>query len=325
MPKISIILPVFNGESYLAECIDSVLAQTLPDFELLVGDDGSSDNSHSILARNKDPRVKIFLNEKNTGLFANLNLLTARATAPLVQFLCQDDALEPGCLEFEVAGLEANPKVVMTICSVYQIDSQSRVTGAWGVDPAPYAFDTEEALQRLLYEGCLPGTLSNVCVRSKALRAAGPFDETFEVAGDYEMWVRVCRQGWLADLHTRLIRLRLHSGRLSTAPSSGVKFVRETRRIIAGLIPLLPPAIRSKARRYTWWRQNVFDSNYFVRCLMSGKFAQCRELIGIMGTRHLIPGLAAWLITVNNRLYKPKPAFYQENTVNDNNLTEPRL
>lgn len=312
MPKVSIILPVFNGESYVAECIDSVLSQTLADFELLVGDDGSSDTSRAILSRYGDSRVKIFLNQQNVGLFANLNLLTAQAKAPLVRFLCQDDALEPGCLEFELAYLERNPKVVMTICSVYQIDSQSRVTGAWGIDPAPDAFDTERALQRLLYEGCLPGTLSNVCVRSEALRAAGPFDETYEVAGDYEMWVRVCRQGWIADLHTRLIRLRLHGGRLSMAPFSGVKFVRETRRIIAGLIPLLPAAIRSEARRYTWWRQNVFDSNYFVRCVLSGKFAQCRELIGIMGARSLVPGLAAWLITVNNRLYQPKAVFYRE-------------
>ncbi len=312
MPQVSVILPVFNGALYLAECIDSVLAQTLADIELLVGDDGSSDASGSILAGYNDSRLRVFRNERNVGLFANLNLLTARASAPLLHFLCQDDALEPHCLEFEETFLKANPAVVMTVTSVYHIDNQSRVTGAWAIEPTPETFDTECVLQKLVYEGCLAGTLSNVCVRRDALNAAGPFDENYEVAGDYEMWVRLCRQGSVADLHTRLIRLRVHSGRLSAAPSSGVKFVRETRRILAELIPLLPPAIRPRARRYTRWRQNVFDSNFFVRSLLSGKFRQCGELIRIIGLRDLVPGLAAWLITVNNRLYKPKAVFYRE-------------
>lgn len=312
MPKVSVIVPVYNGEAFLAECIDSVLAQTLEDFELLLGDDASSDSSRAILGRYTDPRIRIFLHEQNAGLFANLNRLTPYASAPLVRFLCQDDTLEADCLASEATWLDAHPQVVMTICAARQIDVHGKVTGAWKIDPSPDTFTSTKALQRLFYEGCLPGSLSTVTVRRDALCDSGTFDETFVVAGDYEMWTRVCRQGWVTDLHIHLASQREHENRLSLAPMSGVLFVREVRRILDGLLPLLPRPIQAEARRYTWWSQNVFDTNYFVFCLRKGKFAQCRRLIEILGARHLIPGFAAWLLTVNNRLYRPKPTFYPE-------------
>lgn len=117
MPKVSVIVPVFNGEAFLRECIDSVLAQTMDDFELLLGDDCSSDSSRAMLTEYRDPRVRAFLNDRNMGLFANLNRLTAHATAPFVRFLCQDDALVPECLAVESEYLEANAKIALVICS----------------------------------------------------------------------------------------------------------------------------------------------------------------------------------------------------------------
>jgi len=312
MPKVSVIVPVFNGEAFLRECLDSVLAQTMDDFELLVGDDNSSDSSRAILAEYRDPRVRVFLNDRNVGLFANLNRLTAQATAPFVRFLCQDDALVPECLTFESEYLGTNGKIALTICSASQMDDKSRETGAWGIRPTPDAFRGAHCLQRLFYEGCLPGSLSTVTVRRSALIAAGPFDESFTVAGDYEMWTRVAQQGWVADLHRRLIRQREHDGRLSVAPLSGVRFVEENQRVVDKLLPLLPAAIRADAARYFWWRQNVFDTNYFVHCLRRGRFAECGKLVRVMGGRRLVPGIAAWLITANNRLYRPMPTFVSE-------------
>ncbi len=311
MSRISIILPVYNGARFLEECLQSVLSQTETEFEFLIADDGSTDRSRAILAAINDPRVTVVLNPRNLGLFANLNQLTARATSPLVRFLCQDDALEPHCLADEIAYFEAHEKFVMTISAVYEIDDHGKVVGEWATGDGPSVFDGDWCLQKLFYEGCIAGNLSTVCVRRWALEAAGPFDTTYQVAGDYEMWVRLCRHGWVADRHDKLIRLRQHSGRLSEAPFSGVKFARENRRVLNQILPLLPEAIRAKAERYTWWRQNVFDTHHFIRCLLAGKFAECRALFEVMGWKYLLPGLAVWLVTVNNRLYRPKPIFYK--------------
>lgn len=311
MSRISIILPVYNGERFLDECVQSVLAQTETDFELLIGDDGSSDHSRAILTAFDDPRVTVVLNPKNLGLFGNLNSLMACASSPLVHFLCQDDALEPRCLADDVAYFASQPQVVMGICAVHEIDDQSKVVGEWPTGDGPGVFESHLSLQKFVYEGCIAGNLSTVCVRKWALDAAGPFDTSFEVAGDYDMWVRVCRHGSVSDRHDKLIRLRQHKGRLSEAAFSGVKFARENRRILNQILPLLPQAIQAKARRFTWWSQNVFDTNHFVRCLLAGKFAEARALFQVMGFRYLVPGLAVWLITVNNRLYRPKPTFYR--------------
>jgi glycosyltransferase involved in cell wall biosynthesis len=284
----------------------------MDDFELLLGDDCSSDSSRAILAEYCDARVRVFLNDRNVGLFANLNRLTAHATAPLVRFLCQDDALVPECLAVESEYLAANAKIALAICSAWQMDDQSREIGEWGIGPSPDAFCGAHCLQRLFYEGCLPGSLSTVTVRRSALIAAGPFDESFTVAGDYEMWVRVAQQGWVVDLHRRLIRQREHDGRLSVAPLSGVRFVEENQRVVNKLLPLLPAAIRADAGRYFWWRQNVFDTNYFFHCLRKGRFAECGKLARVMGGRRLIRGIAVWLVTVNNRAYRPTPVFAPE-------------
>ena len=312
MSRISIILPVYNGEQFLEECVQSVLAQSETDFELLIGDDGSSDRSRAMLAALDDPRVTVIMNPRNLGLFGNLNQLLAKATSPLVRFLCQDDALHSHCLADEIAYFAANEKIVMTICAVDEIDDQGRVVGEWAIGDGPSVFDGQWCLQKLYYEGCIAGNLSTVCVRRWALEAAGPFDTSYQVAGDYEMWVRVCRHGWVADRQGKLIRLRQHQGRLSEAAFSGVKFARENRRILEQIWPLLPVRIQAKAKRFTWWSQNVFDTNHFIRCLLAGKFAECRALFQVMGWKYLLPGLAAWLLTVNNRLYRPKPTFYKK-------------
>ncbi|HEY4088939.1 MAG TPA: hypothetical protein VGM43_23580, partial [Bryobacteraceae bacterium] len=112
--------------------------------------------------------------------------------------------------------------------------------------------------------------------------------------------------------HRRLIRQREHDGRLSVAPSSGVRFVEENQRVVDKLLPLLPAVIRAHASRYFWWRQNVFDTNYFFHCLRKGRVAECGRLARVMGGRRLIPGIAAWLVTVNNRVYRPTPIFVPE-------------
>ena len=124
-PRISVILPVYNGEAWLEPCIRSVLSQTLSDFELLVGDDLSTDCSCEIIRGfNRDLRVRTFLFEQNAGLFCNLNKLLVKAQAPIVRFLCQDDILEASCLAHEVEYFESNPDVIMSVCRAHVIDNR---------------------------------------------------------------------------------------------------------------------------------------------------------------------------------------------------------
>src|SRR5439155_16416347 len=166
----------------------------------------------------------------------NLNRLLRESRAPLVRFLCQDDLLEPHCLAEEVSYFESHDEVVLSICQVSVIDALGQEIGEWKTGPGPIVMKPGLSLQRFLYYGCIAGNLSTVCVRRGCLDEVGGFDESFRVAGDYEMWVRVCQRGYLVDRQQKLVRMRSHPRRLSLAPGAGVDFVRENRRVRARLL-----------------------------------------------------------------------------------------
>jgi glycosyltransferase involved in cell wall biosynthesis len=98
---VSICVPTYNGARYLGPCLDSALAQTFADFELVVVDDGSADATPDIARRyaETDPRIRVWRNERNRGLVANWNRCVELARGAWVKFLFQDDLLEPACLE----------------------------------------------------------------------------------------------------------------------------------------------------------------------------------------------------------------------------------
>src|SRR5262249_52182437 len=98
MPAIAVVLSVHNGVPYLSECIASVLQQDFSDFELIIGDDGSTDASLAVGNRFQDPRIRLISYPRQQGLFPNLNRLLETVRSPAVQFLCHDDLLEPHCL-----------------------------------------------------------------------------------------------------------------------------------------------------------------------------------------------------------------------------------
>jgi glycosyltransferase involved in cell wall biosynthesis len=307
--QISLILPVYNGASYLRSCLESVQAQTWPDYELLIADDASTDETWSIIQSFTDPRWKATRSASNQGLFRNLNQLARAARAPLIHILCQDDLMEPDCLEREVAFFEQQPDIAMSFCKVIMIDESGAEFGRAPLNDLPAVAPATLALQYFYYYGCLPGNLSTVCVRKSAFVRVGGFDESFKVAGDFEMWARICAQGALGVLHRYLIQLRLHPGQLSRVATSYLAHVLETRRIRAQILPLLPSGIRASAARYTLRRQNVWDVHYALRCLQAGRRGDFVQIVRAMGAHDFGLGLFYWLISANNHLFRPTPRF----------------
>ena len=314
LSNVSIVLPVFNGERYLAECIRSVLGQGLEDFELLISDDGSTDQSQQIIRSFSDTRIRLFTQRRNVGLFANLNQLLRAASYPLVRILGQDDVLEAECLAHEVSFFARHPSVGMTYCKSVEIAEEGNEIASTRLGDLPAVIEPQLSLQLLYYYGCLPGNISTVCVRRECFEEVGLFDETFRAAGDHEMWVRICQQRDLGIVHRYLVRLRSHRGQLSRAPSSGMAFISEGRRIRQLLLPLLPAEIRASAKRFSMLCQNVHDTHLVVRRLLAGRFRDTADMVGVMGARDLGLGLFFWLLTMNNHLYRPRPRIVLDQT-----------
>jgi glycosyltransferase involved in cell wall biosynthesis len=110
-PKVSICLPIFNGSDFLAAALDSALGQTFRDFELIVIDDCSTDNSFEIASQyaRRDARIFLSRNESNQGLFANYNACISKAQGSLVKPFAQDDLWHPELLQKCISAFDASP------------------------------------------------------------------------------------------------------------------------------------------------------------------------------------------------------------------------
>lgn len=308
-PAISIVLPVYNGEKYLENCLQSIDRQAFGDYELLIGDDGSTDETPQIIRRHADTRWQYIRHEQNLGLFGNLNYLIASTRAPLIRFLCQDDILETNCLAEEVTFFAEHPDVGMFFNKYHVIDEKEVVVGRSPIDDLPIVMPPHVSLQYYYYYGCLPGNLSTACISRKALEQLGAFDESYQVAGDFEMWVRICKQFNMGVLHKYLVKLRNHTHQLSRSHKSFLAYTLETRRIRSAMLSELPAEIRGAASHYTLMRQNVFDTHYALRCLVEGRRGDAATIAHAMGAHDLAVGLVFWLASANNRLFHPTPKF----------------
>jgi len=307
-PSISIVLPVYNGEHYLRRCLDSVFAQTHREFELVAADDGSSDGSAALLASSADPRLRVLPAIGWRGLFGNLNRLIGEARAPIVKILCQDDELTPDCLAEVTRFFGKHPEVGMLFHKTVVVDAGGATLREDSTEDLPDTLPPRLAQQHFFFHGCIPGNLSTVAFRASAFVEAGGFDASFEVSGDYDLWVRLCGKRPLGVLQRRLLRLRLHAGQLSRARASGVRFIRENRRIRRTIAAGLSPELRERANRFEKKRHCVLDWHYAVRAALALRPAEFARVVCALGLGDAFWGMWFWLVTLNNRR-RPAPPF----------------
>ena len=127
MPKISVCIPVYNGETYLAQTIQSVLDQTYSDFELVIIDNASTDNTVSIVRSFTDSRIRLIQNETNVGMLGNWNNCLRYGNCEYMQLLCADDLLTPDNFQKKVKILEDFPEVGMVFSGSHVINENNKV------------------------------------------------------------------------------------------------------------------------------------------------------------------------------------------------------
>jgi len=312
LPTISVLLPVYNGEEYLSSCITSVVEQEGVNFELLIADDCSVDHSLEIVRGFGDSRIRCWSNQTNLGLFYNLNQLLVKARAPIVRFLGQDDVLMPGALKQEFDFFADHPEIGMSFCKAILIDEQGHETGRGELYDMPDIVQPVVALQLFYYYGCIPGNISTVCARKSVFERFGHFNAALGAPADYDMWVRICETMPLGVLHQWLIQLRVHADQLSRTTASGMENLRANTQLRKRLQPLLPAEVQMAARRYRYSRHNVLAIHYAVRRLLTGSINDFIAIVSILGLRNTLAGMLFWLVTANNRLYRPRAKIVPE-------------
>lgn len=210
-PALSVLLAVYNDERFVAEAIDSILAQDFSNFELLVLDDGSDDGTPGIVQNyaDRDRRIRL-IRETHHGHASSLNRLLAEARAPLVARMDADDICLPTRFGKQVAFLEANPDYGVLGCETAYIDENGRPAANRN---SRWVHRHEDLLQ-VLEEGP-PLAHPAVMMRLQLVRAVGGYREAFRHSEDYDLWLRLSTVTKMANLPETLLLYRLHSNQLS--------------------------------------------------------------------------------------------------------------
>ncbi|MBU3638548.1 glycosyltransferase [Polynucleobacter sp. AP-RePozz3-80-G7] len=211
-PLISVILPVYNGEQYLTAAVDSILNQTLANFELIIIDDGSTDQSLELLNQYKaiDPRI-VLISRPNKNLVATLNESIEIARGKWIARMDQDDIAMPNRFEEQVKWLE---------------NTKSDICGSWvkffgvaiGSGYVWQTYESDEAIKMdMLFRS--PLVHPSVMMRSNTLKKLG-YDSNCEKAEDYDLWVRATQAGYkLTNVPKVLLKYRRHEAQITSKSS----------------------------------------------------------------------------------------------------------
>lgn len=205
-PLVSVITTVFNREKYIEDSIKSILASTYQNFELIIVDDRSTDNSYKIAKswEQKDPRIRVYLNDENLGDYPNRNKASEYAKGKYIKYVDADDMIYPHCLEVLVRDMEANPHAALGISiqdNTYKLK--------------PYFLDPTQAIRTnyLDYEIFIVSPLSTI-IRRKEFEEIGKFSGKRHVS-DQELWFKMAMKYGALIITAGLVFWRSHGDQQS--------------------------------------------------------------------------------------------------------------
>jgi glycosyltransferase involved in cell wall biosynthesis len=287
MPAVSVIMPVYNVERYVEPALDSVLAQTWRDFEVLVVDDGSTDRTPAMVAEYaaRDARIRV-LHKTNGGISTARNLALRSASGSLIALLDGDDTWDPQFLESQTAILEAHPEVDVVTANARNLGGQRDGEPA---RPWPDGRPHPDLLGMIADEEAV----FIMCVfRRRVYEQIGEFDETLRTNEDYDYWLRAASAGFRFFRNPRpLGGYRRRSDSLS---SSAVNMLQGILRVYAKLrpalvnLPLERAALESQVVRFESEQLRALARS----AIAAGDMRAAEELLAALRQRRRGPGIA---------------------------------
>ena len=207
MPKVSVILTVYNRETMVGAAIESLLAQTFGDFEIIVVDDGSTDRSVEVVEAFRDPRIRLVVHGRNLGTPSARNSGLEAAGGQYIAWLDSDDLARPKRLALQAAHLDANPSIAMVGSSAGTIRSNGR--RSWMPRPKPTTH--EQIVAMLQFRTSM--LQSSIMGRAEILKRY-PYRLEFPVCQDLDMFIRLTRDHRVANMPQVLVDRRFHDGQV---------------------------------------------------------------------------------------------------------------
>lgn len=203
-PTVSVIMPVYNGEEYIAQAIRSILDQTLADLELIIiSEFGTSPASIAAIGQFDDPRLVHVQNGEKLGLIASLNLGLRIAKGRYIARMDSDDVSLPERLTKQVAYMDAHPEVGVLGTMVAYIDAQGKITSR------PRYFSKPETVAwDMLFNSPIPHP--SAMLRPETVRLLGGYDPNAKLVEDYDLWLRAAHATVVMNLPEELVQIRKH-------------------------------------------------------------------------------------------------------------------
>jgi glycosyltransferase involved in cell wall biosynthesis len=300
-PKISVCIPAYNQGCYLGLALDSVLRQTVADFEVIVFDDASTDDTQKVVASVSHPRLHYFRHPHNVGIARNRNSCLAVARGQYVAWLDSDDVYHPQMLEVQGAVLDRHPRVGLIHGGYEVIDAEGRRLPDW---PLPFAYDViepgKEAFRELVLSNYV--TAPTVMVRRECYDRVGPYAVEVDGVEDWEMWLRIALHADLAYTAASVAQYRQHGANVSTTTTRSGQRLRRDIRAIESLFAqqhtLIPDAavLQRRARAALATKALIYAGDLFTL----GR--QAEALTAVFQGLRLVPSLwhnkHSWLLVL---------------------------
>lgn len=207
-PLVSVVIPTYNSVCYLTEAIDSVLAQTFQDFEILVVDDGSTDETATILEEKYKDRIR-YLHKANGGVSSARNFGIQRAQGKYIAFLDADDIWMPEKLATQIEALAKDEKSKVCYSSLLICDEDLNYVGL-NLSPR-----RDDIISDLLLIGNVVATPSSVIAEMELFHEVGAFDVGLSQCADWEMWIRLSTKTGFIYIDQPLVKYRQHGSNMS--------------------------------------------------------------------------------------------------------------
>jgi glycosyltransferase involved in cell wall biosynthesis len=316
MPKVSVVIPSYNHARFLRRRLDTVLEQSFQDFEVVILDDCSTDESRSILSEYaENPKIRIELNEKNSGSpFKQWNKGVRLSRGEYIWLAESDDYADARLLERLVGALDAQPTAAFAYCRSWRVDSQDSPHGF--IDQYLSDLSQDRWAQEYCSDGLhecrnyfifcnVVGNASAVVFRKVIYDAVGGADESFQLCGDWKLWAAMALKGTVVYLGDPLNYFRFHEGSVRGRDIRRGILAHESLRVVRWLSGevCVPENLRSKLYHAlsTLWIPPVIAMQVPIRL----KWAILQEAIAIDShaiQKMMKPALGAAWIKVRNLL-----------------------
>ncbi len=263
--KVTVLMPMYNAEAYLREAIDSVLRQSYADFEFIIIDDGSTDDSVAIVESYDDPRIRLLRNHGNHGICYTLNRGIDESESEYIVRMDADDISEPRRIEWQMRYMDNHPEVGAS--------GGNLIIFGEGIEPRPFIMnhDRYECRAELLFNSSMahPATI----IRRKVLEEHQlRYKEEYRGIEDFELWWQIAKHAFIVNQDKTLLRYRIHPQQVTSTDKPGIKRLAErfTAQRFSDLGIALNDDEASAVRRYSTNQYQDFaidDITHFIDAL----------------------------------------------------------